>query len=79
MDEPGQDNMPYPAVRLENSYQTSPTKRFPYAKVKAIIKDVLESYLAEERYEPDLCRQMSKTISEVSNKLLSDSIILKLI
>ncbi|KAL5016053.1 hypothetical protein ScPMuIL_005642 [Solemya velum] len=64
MDEPGHETS-YPAVRLENSYQTSPTKRFPYAKVKAIIKDVLESYLAEERYEPDLCRQMSKTISEV--------------
>ena len=66
MDEPGHGEDPYrPPVRCENTYQMEPKKRFPYGKVKNIIRDVLEGYLAEERYEPELCRQMSKTISEV--------------
>jgi len=64
MDEPGHEDH-RPQVRMENSYQTEPKKRFPAGKIKHIIGDVLDSYLAEERYEPELCRQMSKTISEV--------------
>ena len=64
MDEPGHDYKP--PVRCENTYQIEPKKKFPSGKIKHIIKDVLESYLAEEKYEPELCRQMSKTISEVS-------------
>lgn len=65
MDEPGHDESYRPPVRCENTFQMEPGKRFPYGKVKTIIRDVLEGYLAEERYEPELCRQMSKTISEV--------------
>ncbi|XP_052774060.1 dynein light chain Tctex-type 5-B-like [Mya arenaria] len=65
MDEPGHEDNFKPTVRQENSYQTEPKKKFPSGKVKHIIRDVLDSYLAEERYEPELCRQMSKTISEV--------------
>lgn len=34
--------------------------------MREILKDVLSSYLQEEKYEPELCRQMTKTISEVS-------------
>lgn len=33
--------------------------------VNHILKDVLTNYLQEELYEPELCRQMTKTISEV--------------
>lgn len=65
MDEPGHDDHFKPQVKCENTYQLEPKKKFPSGKVKHIIHDVLESYLAEERYEPELCRQMSKTISEV--------------
>ena len=65
MDEPGHDQSMRPFTRCENTYQMEPKKRFPYGAVKNIIRDVLEGYLAEERYEPELCRQMSKTISEV--------------
>ncbi|XP_067679059.1 dynein light chain Tctex-type 5-B-like [Haliotis asinina] len=65
LDEPGHDETYRIPVKFENTYQLSPNKRFPYTKVQNIIKDVLEAYLAEERYEPELCRQMSKTLSEV--------------
>jgi len=65
MDEPGHDDH-RPQVRMENTYQLEPRRKFPAGKIKHIIGDVLDSYLAEERYEPELCRQMSKTISEVS-------------
>jgi hypothetical protein len=67
MDEPGHEDHFKPQVKQENTYQLEPRKKFPSSKVKHIIHDVLESYLAEEKYEPELCRQMSKTISEVIN------------
>ncbi|XP_052689288.1 dynein light chain Tctex-type 5-B-like [Crassostrea angulata] len=54
-----------PPVRFENTYQMGPTKKFPSAKVKNVIRDVIEGYLAEEKYEPELCRQMTKTLSEI--------------
>ena len=44
---------------------SGPTKHFPVAIVNHILKDVLTNYLQEEQYEPELCRQMTKTISEV--------------
>lgn len=57
-----------PPVRFENTYQMGPTKKFPSAKVKNVIRDVIEGYLAEEKYEPELCRQMTKTLSEVCKR-----------
>ncbi|MFT7796574.1 tctex1 domain-containing protein 1 isoform X1 [Arapaima gigas] len=66
IDEPGQhDDNPRPAVQMENTYQLGPVKRFPVLTVNNILKDVLTSYLQEEKYEAELCRQMTKTISEV--------------
>ena len=70
MDEPGHDMHSKPPVQMENTFQLAPTKRFPEKKVRSIIKEALDSYLAEEQYEPELCRQMSKTLSEVSWHLL---------
>ncbi|XP_062337229.1 dynein light chain Tctex-type 5 [Osmerus eperlanus] len=66
MDEPGHhDDNPRPTVQMENTYQMGPYRRFPVITVNDILKDVLASYLQEEKYEADLCRQMTKTISEV--------------
>ena len=66
MDDPGTDDIPRPhAVKMENTYKMEPTDKFPESKVKNIMKEVLEGYLAEEKYEPELCRQMTKTLSEV--------------
>lgn len=65
MDEPGHDEHFKPPARYENTYQLEPAKKFPYSIVKSIMQDVLDGYLAEEKYEPELCRQMTKTLSEV--------------
>jgi len=65
MDEPTIDEHMRPTVKMENTYQLNPNRKFPNSSVKNIIKDVLESYLAEEKYEPELAKQMSKTLSEV--------------
>lgn len=54
-----------PPVRYENTYQLEPKKKFPQREVRYILKDVLDGYLAEEKYEPELCKQMTKTLSEV--------------
>lgn len=59
-----------PPVRFENTYQMGPNKKFPSAKVKNVIRDVIEGYLAEEKYEPELCRQMTKTLSEVCKRFV---------
>ncbi|XP_077471990.1 dynein light chain Tctex-type 5-A-like isoform X1 [Stigmatopora argus] len=52
-------------VTLENTYQMGPRKRFPTPAILAILKDVLPSYLEEEKYEVEWSRQMSKTLCEV--------------
>nr|XP_061787129.1 dynein light chain Tctex-type 5-A-like [Nerophis lumbriciformis] len=53
------------AVTLENTYQMGPRKRFPAHAALEILKDVLRSYLQEEKYEVDWSRQMTKTLCEV--------------
>ena len=65
MDEPHGEHVMHPPVRMENTFQLQPQRRFPDGQVRNIIRDVLEGYLSEERYEPELCRQMTKTLSEV--------------
>ncbi|XP_076975622.1 dynein light chain Tctex-type 5 [Tamandua tetradactyla] len=52
-------------VQMENTYHLGPTKHFPAVAVNRILRDVLTTYLQEEKYEPDFCRQLTKTISEV--------------
>ncbi|XP_075396119.1 dynein light chain Tctex-type 5 [Tenrec ecaudatus] len=58
-----------------NTYQLGPTKHFPVAAVNHILKDVLTNYLQEEKYEPEFCRQMTKTISEVVKARVKDLMI----
>lgn len=64
-DDPNYD-IPRPPMRLENTYQMAPAGSFPVGQVRSIISDVLESCLMDEKYEPELCRQLSKTTSEVN-------------
>ncbi|XP_053102543.1 dynein light chain Tctex-type 5 isoform X2 [Hemicordylus capensis] len=52
-----------------------PTKCFPVVTVNNILKDVVTSYLQEEKYEAELCRQMTKTISEVIKARVKDLMI----
>ncbi|KAL6065957.1 hypothetical protein STEG23_030060 [Scotinomys teguina] len=66
MDEHSQPDEAYRfTVRMENTYQLGPKKHFPVATVNRILKDVLTAYLQEAKYDPEFCRQMTKTISEV--------------
>ncbi|XP_060776974.1 dynein light chain Tctex-type 5 [Neoarius graeffei] len=76
LDEAGHhDENPKHAVQTENTYQLGPSKRFPMHTVREILKDVLSSYLQEEKYEPELCRQMTKTIAEVVKARVKDLMI----
>ncbi|XP_063283283.1 dynein light chain Tctex-type 5 [Pelobates fuscus] len=76
IDEPGHhDDIPRPAIQTENTYQLGPAKRFPVATVNNILKDVLTSYLQEEKYEAEFCRQMTKTITEVIKARVKDLMI----
>lgn len=43
-----------------------PLKRFPVAAARDILKDVLTSYLQEEKYEVEWSQKMTKTLCEVS-------------
>lgn len=55
-------------VLLSLFWTTGPFKRFPVSTVTEILKDVLTSYLQEEKYEVEWSQKMTKTICEV-NKL----------
>lgn len=43
-----------------------PHKRFPVAAATDILRDVLTSYLQEEKYEVEWSQKMTKTLCEVS-------------
>ncbi|KAG8507925.1 Tctex1 domain-containing protein 1, partial [Galemys pyrenaicus] len=76
MDEPNQsDEASLLPVRMENTYQLGPTKHFPVVTVNHILKDVLTHHLQDEQYEPEFCRQMTKTISEVIKARVKDLVI----
>ncbi|XP_044531719.1 dynein light chain Tctex-type 5 [Gracilinanus agilis] len=76
VDEPShRDDASHLAVQMENTYQLGPSKCFPVDAVKHILKDVLTNYLQEEKYEPELCRQMTKTIAEVVKARVKDLMI----
>ncbi|XP_068949402.1 dynein light chain Tctex-type 5 [Petaurus breviceps papuanus] len=76
VDEPGHhDDASRPAVQMGNTYQLGPSKCFPVDVVNHILKDVLTNYLQEEKYEPELCRQMTKTIAEVVKARVKDLMI----
>jgi len=65
MAEPVTDPQFRPLQQLENTYRMGPDDKFPTGRVQHIMKDVLDNYLSEERYEPELARQMSKTLTDV--------------
>uniref|UniRef100_A0A8C6GU50 Dynein light chain Tctex-type 5 n=2 Tax=Mus spicilegus TaxID=10103 RepID=A0A8C6GU50_MUSSI len=75
-DEPSQrDESSRLTVRMENTYQLGPTKPFPVATVNHILEDVLTTYLQEAQYDPEFCRQMTKTISEVIKTQVKELVI----
>lgn len=69
-DEPSRAEHFRAPVRYENTYQLEPSKTLPYYLVENIIKESMENLLADERYRPEFCRDMTKTLSEVSSSKL---------
>ena len=51
--------------RLENTYCLEPSQKFPSQRVEQILRELLEEYLKDEEYRPELCRQMTPSLSEV--------------
>ena len=68
------DNAPKRKPRhvYENTFKLEPERKFQASKVKAIIEDVLEKNLAEEKYDPKACLQMVKTLSEIIKGRVKD-------
>ncbi len=56
----------------ENTFKLEPERKFQTSKVKAIIEDVLEKNLKEEKYDPKPCLQMVKTLSEIIKGRVKD-------
>ncbi|XP_027550215.1 tctex1 domain-containing protein 1 isoform X1 [Neopelma chrysocephalum] len=54
---------------------TGPSKRFPVAAVDEILREVVESYLREQRYEPAQCREVAKDIAEMVKARVKDLVI----
>ena len=52
-------------VNYENTYQMAPSQKFHAGQVESIIQQLLKEYLGHEQYKAELCRQMSKSLSEV--------------
>ncbi|XP_784517.1 tctex1 domain-containing protein 1-B [Strongylocentrotus purpuratus] len=63
IDEP-HDSSRHGPVRLEPTYQLGPVKKFPVTTVKSMLKETMEGYLQDKRYEPEWCKKMTKTISD---------------
>jgi hypothetical protein len=53
-----------PELQMENTYQMAPSKKFPEGNVRSILKEVLTESLAEVNYDPNTCRQLTKSISD---------------
>eukprot|EP00043_Microstomoeca_roanoka_P025205 m.7942 g.7942 ORF g.7942 m.7942 type:complete len:165 (+) comp5342_c0_seq1:102-596(+) len=65
-DVPDQEDAPKrPITPLENTYRLDPEKKFSESAVSAIIREVLEGQLEEEKYDARSSRQMAKTLSTI--------------
>ena len=65
VDNPHDDEYLRHAVQFENTYQMEPHVRFPVSAITEILQDALAD-LKDKIYEPDECRSMTKSISDVS-------------
>ncbi|KAG8013974.1 SH3-containing GRB2-like protein 3-interacting protein 1 [Nibea albiflora] len=60
---------------IKKRFAAGPLKRFPVSAVTDILKDVLTSYLQEEKYEVEWSQKMTKTICEVIRARVKDLMI----
>ena len=69
VDNPHDDDYLRHAVQFENTYQMEPNIRFPVAAITGILQETLAT-LKDTAYEPNECRVMTKTLSDVRHALL---------
>ncbi|XP_039258280.1 dynein light chain Tctex-type 5-B-like [Styela clava] len=63
-------------MQYENTYRMAPKKKFPTSRIEAIISDALTSYLHPDiEYEPEHCRDLTKTISEVIKARVKETVL----
>ena len=63
--EPEQGMKGKPKVLYENTYQLDPKRKFQSSAAQEIIKDTLEKYLKDEKYDANASAQMAKTLALV--------------
>ncbi|XP_062509024.1 dynein light chain Tctex-type 5-like [Corticium candelabrum] len=51
--------------QFEPTYRLQPTTQFPTNVVRDIIESTFTEHLSDLQYDPNTCRQMSKTLSEI--------------
>lgn len=51
--------------KYENTYQMEPNTRFPVSEINCILQDVLKP-LKDKQYDPEECKTMTKSLSDVS-------------
>jgi len=71
-DQPDKQSRGRPKTPLENTYKMKPDKKFQVAPVEQIINAVLEEQLKDETYEPKSSRQMTKTLSTIITKRVTE-------
>ena len=72
MDEHSHEDPSKSLVRLENTFQLGPDRKFLAASAQNILQEVVDGYLAEEKYDAELCRQMARTIADVVKARVKD-------
>ncbi len=67
-EDPDQETQTFfrPQIRIEPTYQLRPKVRFREDTVREVIKEVFDTYLTRGKYQPELCKQLSKTLADVS-------------
>ena len=63
-----------PQQKLENSFRLVPSdnQKFNGARVQRLVKDILENYLVNVKYEPSRCKELVQQLSdEIKNRIKS--------
>ena len=79
MDDHSHEDPSKSVVRLENTYQLAPDRKFLAAAAHNILQEVVDGYLTEEKYDPELCRQMARTIADVVKARVKELLFARLV
>ena len=65
---------PGPKIRYENTYRITPKdgEKFQTSKAKNILKDVVTSYIRNEKYDPAMCKRTATLLCDTIQEKLKD-------